>query len=80
LAASGPYITVVPGSVRPLHTYSAIRVLPIDLPSSALTVAIVTLKNRVLNPIAHRFIEHLRTEAAANSGRIDLPEVAVNRI
>ena len=66
LAASGPYITVFPGSVRPLDAFRAIRVLPIDLPASPSALAIVTLKNRVLNPVAQRFIEHLRSDAAGD--------------
>jgi DNA-binding transcriptional LysR family regulator len=68
LAASGPYITVFPGSVRPLDAYTSIRVLPIDLPAAPSTLAIVTVKNRMLNPVAQRFIEHLRNEAVINGG------------
>jgi DNA-binding transcriptional LysR family regulator len=60
LAASGPYITVLPGSVRPLEPYRSIKVLPIELPGCRSPLAIVTLKNRVLNPVAQRFNEHLR--------------------
>jgi DNA-binding transcriptional LysR family regulator len=67
LAASGPYVTVFPGSVRPLDAYRSIKVLPIELPASRSTLAIVTLKNRMLNPVARCFIEHLRSDAAANS-------------
>jgi DNA-binding transcriptional LysR family regulator len=67
LAASGPYITVFPRSVRPLDAERSIRILPIDLPASPSEFAIVTVKNRVLNPVAQRFIEHLRSDASANS-------------
>jgi DNA-binding transcriptional LysR family regulator len=66
LAASGPYITVFPGSVRPLDAYHSIRVLPIELPASPSTLAIVTLRNRMLNPVAQRFIDHLRNDAAGS--------------
>jgi DNA-binding transcriptional LysR family regulator len=67
LAASGPYITIFPGSVRPLDAYSSIRVLPIDLPATPSTLAIVTLKNRMLNPVAQRFIEHLRSVSSVSA-------------
>jgi DNA-binding transcriptional LysR family regulator len=67
LAACGPYITVLPGSVRPLDISRSIRVLPLDLPSRPSALAIVTVKNRVLNPVAQRFIEHLRRAAAEHN-------------
>jgi DNA-binding transcriptional LysR family regulator len=67
LAASGPYITVFPGSVRPLDAYRSIRVLPVDLPATPSSLAIVTVKNRVLNPVAQHFIDHLRRIGATNS-------------
>lgn len=61
LVAAGPYITVFPDSIRSLDGYgSAIRILPIELPLSSLVLAIITLKNRKLNPVAQRFIDHLR--------------------
>jgi len=67
LAASGPYITVFPDSIRSLDGYRrAIRILPIDLPLSPTPFAIITLKNRKLNPVAQRFIAHLRSYVAQN--------------
>jgi DNA-binding transcriptional LysR family regulator len=61
LAASGPYITAFPGSVRTLGAYrQLVKILPIDLPAAPPTLAIITLKNRKLNPVAERFIEHLK--------------------
>jgi DNA-binding transcriptional LysR family regulator len=61
LVAAGPYITVFPDSIRSLDGYgSAIRILPIELPLSSLVLAVITLKNRNLNPIAQRFVDHLR--------------------
>ena len=69
LAASGAYITVFPDSIRSFEGYQhSIRILPIDLPASAKALSIITLKSRNLNPVAHRFIEHLRSYAAAQSG------------
>jgi DNA-binding transcriptional LysR family regulator len=68
LAASGPYITVFPDSIRSLNGYrNAIRILPIDLPASPMPLSIITLRNRTLNPVAERFIEHLRSYAAEQS-------------
>jgi DNA-binding transcriptional LysR family regulator len=62
LVASGPYVTILPESIRSLSCYSdSIRILPIDLPASPTPLAIVTLKNRKLNPVAQHFIEHLRS-------------------
>jgi DNA-binding transcriptional LysR family regulator len=66
LAASGPYITAFPGSLRSLDAYrELVRILPIDLPAPPPPLAIITLRNRKLNPIAERFIDHLRTYVAA---------------
>ncbi len=66
LVASGPYLTVFPDSIRALDAgCSAIRILPIDLPPLPTVLAIVTLKHRKLNPVAQRFIEHLRKYATA---------------
>jgi DNA-binding transcriptional LysR family regulator len=68
LVASGPYITVFPDSIRSLNGYRhAIRILPIDLPASPMPLSIITLKNRTLNPVAQRFIEHLRSYVAEQS-------------
>jgi DNA-binding transcriptional LysR family regulator len=61
LAVSGPYITVFPSSVRPLQSFRSIKLLPVSLPNCRSTLAIVTLRNRVLNPVARRFIEYVRS-------------------
>jgi hypothetical protein len=37
--------------------------LPIDLPGTARPLAIVTLKNRTLNPFAHLFADYVREGA-----------------
>jgi len=66
LVASGAYITAFPGSIRPLSGRS-IKVLPIDLPAAATPFAMITLKNRKLNPVAQCFIEHLRNYSAEQS-------------
>jgi DNA-binding transcriptional LysR family regulator len=58
LAARGPFITAVPRSVLRLGPdRSALKMLPIDMPSRPWLVVILTLKNRTLSPVVDRFIE-----------------------
>jgi len=38
----------------------ALKVLPITLPTREWPVALVTLRDRTLNPVAKLFIEHVR--------------------
>ncbi len=65
LIADGPYITIFPASIRAIRDHRfAIKALPVDLPITPRPLSIVTLKNRVLNPAAKRFIEHVRNYAA----------------
>jgi DNA-binding transcriptional LysR family regulator len=40
-----------------------LRSLPIDLPGTARPLALVTLKNRTLNPLAHLFADYVRKAA-----------------
>ena len=44
-----------------------LRILPINLPGTARPLALVTLKNRTLNPLAQLFADYVREscEAAA---------------
>jgi DNA-binding transcriptional LysR family regulator len=61
LVATGRYLTAMPESVLrfgPQRTW--FKVLPVDLPRWHLPIAIVTLKNRTLSPIAQLFIERAR--------------------
>jgi DNA-binding transcriptional LysR family regulator len=68
LAASGPYITVFANSRSSLGPYRhLVKRLPIDLPECICPLAIITLRDRLLNPVAQRFIEYLRTYAASHS-------------
>jgi DNA-binding transcriptional LysR family regulator len=68
LIATGPYITIFPGSIRDVRADRfSFKVLPIDLPVRPPPLAIVTLKNRMLNPVAERFIEHVRDYATARA-------------
>ena len=65
LLPTGRYLGMVPGSL--LH-YGALRhsvkALPVRLPLKARPVAILTLKNRTLNPVAKLFVEAARSVAA----------------
>jgi DNA-binding transcriptional LysR family regulator len=55
--ANGPIISVFPHSVMRLHAArGALKILPIDLPIRPWPVAILTLKDRTLSPVAERFI------------------------
>jgi DNA-binding transcriptional LysR family regulator len=66
LAASGLYLTAFPESIRSFGgDCNSITILPIDLPASSAPISIITLRSRNLNPVAKRFIEHLRSYAAA---------------
>ncbi len=70
LVVAGEHITVFPRSM--MHLFAermALKILPIRLPVREWPVAIVTLKDRTLNPVARLFIEHVR--AAWNSPSLD---------
>ena len=59
IVSSGQYVTALPASVLRLNTDKLCE-LPIELPMPRWPVAIVTLKNRALNPAATLFIECAR--------------------
>src|SRR5215471_8423367 len=79
LVAGGPFITAFPRSIVPFDAGArGIKILPIDLPLRPWPVAIITLKNRSLSPVAQLFIDHVRAsmrstadglKAEAQSGR-----------
>jgi DNA-binding transcriptional LysR family regulator len=57
LVASGRFVTVVPQSVLQLDDGgTALKMLPVDLPTKRWPVMILTLKNRTISPTAERFI------------------------
>jgi DNA-binding transcriptional LysR family regulator len=61
LLATGRYLSVVPDSV--LHFAGdrlSFRPLPVKLPISPRPVAVVTLRNRTLSPVAQLFIDGAR--------------------
>lgn len=66
LVATGRFLTVVPDSVLKFPTKNtAIKRLPIDLPTARRPIAVVTLKNRSLNPVTQVFIKAAREVAEA---------------
>ncbi len=64
LLSRGPFVTALPSSLLRFNAAKfALKVLPVDLQIHGYSVAIVTLKNRVLSPLAGLFIEHVREVA-----------------
>jgi DNA-binding transcriptional LysR family regulator len=65
LVANGPYIAAFANSRVLLCAGGfSVKRLPIDLRDCISPLSIITLKDRVLNPVAQRFIEHIRAHAA----------------
>jgi DNA-binding transcriptional LysR family regulator len=61
LLATGRFLTIVPGSVMKFGAErTLLKTLPVALPNWHLPVAIVTMKNRTLTPLAKLFIERVR--------------------
>jgi DNA-binding transcriptional LysR family regulator len=61
LLATGRFLTMLPGySVKFRDRHPPLKALPVDLPNSRAAVAIVTLRNRTLSPVAQLFIETMR--------------------
>jgi DNA-binding transcriptional LysR family regulator len=61
LLATGRFLTVFPGfSLRLPRRHPLLRALPVELPNTRIPIAIVTLKNRTLSPIAELFIDKVR--------------------
>ena len=61
LLANGPFITAFPASV--LRFYAdrhALKALPVEMPPQSWPVAVVTLKNRTMNPVGRAFIDYFK--------------------
>jgi len=64
LLSRGPFITAVPSSLLHFNANRlSLKVLPVDFQIRGYPVAILTLRNRVLSPLAALFIEHVREVA-----------------
>jgi DNA-binding transcriptional LysR family regulator len=72
LLATNEYVASIPRSLlAPNARMFGFKVLPIKLPVRDFPVAVVTLKNRTLSPVAELFIKHLRklTKPVAENAR-----------
>jgi DNA-binding transcriptional LysR family regulator len=64
LAATGRFLAVVPESTLKFHDKLVlIKILPVEFPTTHRQTGIITLKNRTLSPLAHRFIQCAREVA-----------------
>ena len=69
LLATGNFLSMVPWSVMQFPPKNRLlKVLPIDLPATARPLALVTLKNRMLNPVAGVFADQMRAAAKRLAG------------
>ena len=65
LVATGRFLTALPRSMLRFHPKNAaVKILPIDLPTTRRPIGIITLKNRSLSPVAQLFIACARELAA----------------
>jgi DNA-binding transcriptional LysR family regulator len=70
LLASGRFVTTLPTSIlRFAGRDLSLKVLPIKLPAQPRPVAIITLKNRTLSPVAKLFIECVHQLAKPHTKR-----------
>jgi DNA-binding transcriptional LysR family regulator len=61
LLATGRFLTVLPSFMLKIPgRYPALRALPVSLPNPQMPIGIVTLKDRMLTPLAQLFIENIR--------------------
>jgi DNA-binding transcriptional LysR family regulator len=61
LAATGPFLAVVPTTIMRFGNIPAsVKLLPVDLPTTHRPIGIITLKNRTLSPLAQLFIDCAR--------------------
>jgi DNA-binding transcriptional LysR family regulator len=66
LVAMNSYISAFPNSVLRFDAEQfSLKALPVDLPVRPWPLAVVTLKNRTLSPLAQRFIDHVRAFASS---------------
>ena len=71
LVATGRFLTALPRSMLRFNPRNAaIRILPIDLPTTRRPIGVITLKKRSLSPVAQLFIACAR-ELAARSTQLD---------
>ena len=70
LAATGPFLAVVAAGVMTRRgKYPSIRKLSVELPATRREFHLITLKKRILSPLAQRFIDCARDNAKSHSER-----------
>jgi DNA-binding transcriptional LysR family regulator len=71
LIAGGPYLGMFQTSIlrQLIADNYALTALPVDLHANANSIAIVTLKNRMLSPVVERFLVCVREVAASFAGK-----------
>jgi DNA-binding transcriptional LysR family regulator len=69
LLATGRFLTISPSALQFLARRPELKILPVELPMIHLPVGFVTLKNRMLSPVAKLFIEHAHEVAKALTKR-----------
>jgi DNA-binding transcriptional LysR family regulator len=61
LVTNGRFLTVVPACITRFSTKNvSLKVLPVELPTTHRPIAIITLTNRTLSPLAQLFIDCAR--------------------
>ena len=70
LVATGRFVTILPRSILCFSgRYRQLKELPIKLPILPRPIAIMSLKNRTLSPVAQRFIDCARAVAKTGGKR-----------
>jgi DNA-binding transcriptional LysR family regulator len=65
LLMTGPFLGILPGSMLRFGGKSlGLKALPVEFPARPRSLAIITLKNRTLSPVARLFIDCARESAA----------------
>jgi DNA-binding transcriptional LysR family regulator len=70
LLSTGRYVATMPRAVLQLNAAQfGLKILPVELPQSRLSIGIITMKRRTLTPVAKLLLESAREVArASNSG------------
>ena len=64
ILATGRFLTVLPGFMLKVEgRYPPLKALAVTLPNKPMPIGIITLKNRMLTPLAQLFIENIRAAA-----------------
>ena len=69
LAANGRFLAVVPAYLMKFTAkHAALKILPVELPTTHRQIGIMTLKNRTLSPLARLFVKSAHDIAKGASG------------